>query len=80
MSIEPAKAKLLREADIRDKLPDDVMALIEHDRARDAWESLFAIADVAGGDWCAPRGRLHGRRASSLRREAMPTARAPARR
>ena len=28
-----------------------------HDRARDAWESLFAIADVAGGDWCAPRGR-----------------------
>ena len=28
-----------------------------HDRARDCWESLFAISEVAGGAWCAPGGR-----------------------
>ena len=28
-----------------------------HDRARDAWESLFAIAEVAGGDWAGTGGR-----------------------
>ena len=28
-----------------------------HDRARDAWEALFAIADCAGGEWAAEGGR-----------------------
>ena len=28
-----------------------------HDRARDAWESLLAIADEAGGEWAGPSGR-----------------------
>lgn len=28
-----------------------------HDRARDAWEALLAIGDVAGGDWAGPSGR-----------------------
>ena len=29
MSMDPAKVKRLREAEIRDKLPDDVVALID---------------------------------------------------
>ncbi len=28
-----------------------------HDRARDAWEALFAIADIAGGKWASEGGR-----------------------
>ena len=28
-----------------------------HDRARDAWEALLAIADVAGGQWAGNTGR-----------------------
>ncbi len=28
-----------------------------HDRARDAWEALFAIADIAGGEWAGKGGR-----------------------
>ena len=28
-----------------------------HDRARDAWEALLAIADVAGGQWAGDTGR-----------------------
>ena len=28
-----------------------------HDRARDAWESLLAIANAAGGDWAGRDGR-----------------------
>ena len=28
-----------------------------HDRARDAWESLLAIAEVAGGEWAGQGGR-----------------------
>ena len=28
-----------------------------HDRARDAWESLLAIADMAGGEWAGKDGR-----------------------
>ena len=28
-----------------------------HDRARDAWESLLAIGNVAGGEWAGPGGR-----------------------
>ena len=28
-----------------------------HDRARDAWEAPFAIADCAGGEWAAEGGR-----------------------
>ena len=28
-----------------------------HDRARDAWETLFAIADIAGGKWAGKNGR-----------------------
>ena len=28
-----------------------------HDRARDAWEALLAIGDIAGDDWAGPDGR-----------------------
>ena len=28
-----------------------------HDRARDAWEALLAIGNVAGGEWARPGGR-----------------------
>ena len=28
-----------------------------HDRARDAWESLLAIGNEAGGQWAGPKGR-----------------------
>ncbi len=31
--------------------PDQSYHLILNDRAQDNWESLLAIADIAGGDW-----------------------------
>ena len=30
-----------------------------HDRARDGWEALLAIGEVAGGDWAGAAGRAH---------------------
>ena len=30
-----------------------------HDRARDGWEALLAIGEVAGGDWAGTTGRAH---------------------
>ena len=34
-----------------------VFPAVLHDRARDAWEALLAIADVAGGQWAGDTGR-----------------------
>ncbi len=34
-----------------------VFPAVLHDRARDAWEALFAIGDIAGDDWAGPDGR-----------------------
>ena len=39
------------------RLPEVTFPERLHDRARDAWESLLAIAEVAGGDWAGRGGR-----------------------
>ena len=45
------------EADIVARLPAVDFPSGLHDRARDAWEALLAIANEAGGQWAGPEGR-----------------------